>query len=265
MVLKRNLYKKFIKKPIKRVYKKKTPMVKTIKTIVKKALAKEIENKQVVVQDNIFPIFQLASNTITGTTVETLNPIIVQGVGENGRIGNSVKVKKLTLTGYLCPSATIIDTRVPAVIGQWNVRVFIGRLKNTINQPVTTDLNILMRTGANTQPFDSSNGLSLCRSVNHELFTIYYDKIHKIGFQNGNNASVATGLHNNDYKLSKYLKIDLTKHVKKNLIFTEGSNNPTNMGLYMWAGICDSLCSGYTNTAGLVNMIYDLEYIYEDA
>lgn len=255
----------------KRVYKKKTyakrkPMVtKSVKTYVKKALDKRIENKEVVIQNQAFGIYQNGASTITGPLVQSVSPVIVQGVGENGRIGNTVKIKNVFLRGYLTPSPTTIDTRTPNIIGQWNVRIFIGRLKNAISGPTTADFNTLMRTGAATQAFDSANGLSLCRTVNTEVFTVYYDKIHKIGFQNGNNLSVATGLHNNDFKLNKQIRINCTRMMKKTLIFQEGNNSPQNTALFMWAGICDSLCSGYTNSSPLVNFIYDLEYSYEDA
>lgn len=253
------------KKAPKNKKKPKTNMKALVKQEVKKQTAKDIEDKNVVTQDQTFLMFQGGATTLIGPQVETLTPTIVQGVGENGRIGNTLTIKSCILRGYLSVAGSVLNSQVPAGIGQWNVRLFIGKLKTSNSQPNTTDLNILLRTGAFTEPFNSTNGLSLVRSVNKELFTIYYDKIHKIGFQNGNNASVSTGLHNNDYKLSKLLTINLTKKIIKKLVFTEGLNTPTNMGIYMWGGLCDSLCSGFTSAAGFVNFIYDLEYIYEDA
>jgi len=259
----------------KRVYKarrvrKATPSAKNIKALVRKEMSRGTENKEVCNTDQYMEIYQSGVSTITGSTVVNLCPTITQSVTENGRIGNSVKLKNLYLRGYLgvYPANTlsvITNSQVPEQVGQWNVRLFIGKLKFSIAAPTTTDFDKLLRTGALTSAFNSTTSLSLCRTVNTEWFTVYYDRIHKIGFQNGNNNSVVTGLHNNDYKLSKIIRINMTKMMKKTLIFNDDVNQPTNTGLYMWAGLVDSLGSGYTSTDALVQLAYDLEFSYEDA
>jgi len=268
------LQKAYRKKPIvKRSYKrptKKTNSVKTIRKIVKKEMSRANENKEVCQTDQYMEIYQSGISTITGSTVVTLSPTIAQSVNENGRIGNSVKLKNLFLRGYMSiyPQNTlsvITNSQAPEMIGQFNVRLFIGKLKFSIGAPTTIDFDQLLRTGGLTSPFNSSTSLSLLRTVNTEYFTVYYDKIHKIGFQNGNNNGVTTGLHNNDYKLSKLIKINCTKMFKKTLIFNDTANQPSNCGLFMWAGIVDSLGSQYTSTDALVQFAYDLEYSYEDS
>ena len=270
MPLKRTYRKRVVKK---RVYKKRTMTKKTfaknIVAIVKKTMSKKAENKEVCALNQYMKIYQSGSTTITGNTVNTLNPTIVQSVNENGRVGNSVMVKRMILRGYMSiypqnTAGVITDSSVPEQIGQWNVRLFIGKLKTTIGAPSTTDFNALLRTGGVVSEFASQNSLSLLRTVNTELFTVYYDKIFKIGMQNGNNASTVTGIHNNDYKLSRLIKIDCTRMFKKTLVFNDTNNNPTNCGLYMWAGLVDSLGSAHTSADPLVQLSYDLEYSYED-
>lgn len=263
-------FKKFYPKkkavPKKRVYRKKTVAKASIKTMIKKALDKRIENKTVCLTDQLFDVYSAGGITITTSTVANLNPIITQSVGESGRVGNTVKLKNLFMRAYMSLAGSISSTQTPQIPGQFNVRVFIGRLKNTIAAPQTAELNTLLRTGTLVSPFDSSNALSLVRSVNTELFTIFYDKIHKIGSQHNGTGTVTTGIGNNDYKLSKFLKISLTKAFKKTLQFQDTSiNTPTNCGLYMWAGCVDSLGSNYTTLSPVVNIAYDLEYSYEDA
>ena len=242
---------------------------KMVKSIVKKEIARQAENKEVCAADNYVEIYQSGTNTITGNTVYTLTPIIAQSTGENGRVGNSVKLKKLILRGYMSvyPQNTLnvlVNSQIPEQVGQWNVRLFIGRMKNSINAPTTADFQQLLRVGGSTYPFDSALMLSLCRTVNTELFTVYYDKIHKIGMQNGTNTQVSLGIHNNDFKLAKFLKIDCTKFMRKNLIFNDNNNLPTNASLFLWAGLVDSLGSGYLSNDALVNFTHDLEFSYED-
>jgi hypothetical protein len=266
----RRVYKGAKRAPLRKRARVPKPTTKMVKSIVKKEIARGTENKEVCQVDQYMEIYQAGNTSITGNTVVTLSPTIAQSVNENGRIGNSVKLKNLFLRGYMSvyPQNTlsvISNSSAPEQIGQWNVRLFIGKLKFSIAAPTTADFDQLLRTGGSVSPFNSTTSLSLLRTVNTEYFTVYYDKIHKIGFQNGNNNSTATGLHNNDYKLSKLLKINCTKMFKKTLIFNDNSNQPTNCGLFMWAGLVDSLGSALTSSDALVQLAYDLEYSYEDA
>lgn len=256
----------------KRAYKKKTyakrkpTVTKSVRTYVKKALDRRIENKEVVKAQNNLGFFQIGVNSIISSFCADLNPIIVQSVSESGRIGNAVKLKSAYMRGVLQYNATSVGGVTPINLGQYHVRLFIGRLKNSINVPSTPDLNQLLRAGSATFPFDSGNGLSLCRTVNSELFTIYYDKIHKIGSQHNVNGTANTGIGNNDFSLTKILKINCTKMFKKNLVYLDTTiNTPTNNGLYMWGAVCDSMMSSTVQAAPLVLLNYDLEFSYEDA
>jgi len=246
---------------------KKTVKKQTVKQIVKKELAKQIENKEVCNTDQYYEFYINGAGSITNSTVSSLNPIITQSVGENGRIGNSVVIKSAVLRGYLtlAPTGTGDSTRTPAFTGQYNVRLFIGKLKSSIDAPTTAQFNQLLRVGAATFAFDSTNQLSQVRRVNTELFTIYYDRMHKIGVQNGPNNTVS-GIHNNDYKLSKMITINLTKYLKKKLIFLDTTiNTPTNSGLYIFGACTDSLGSNFVSLIPACSLTYDLQYSYEDA
>lgn len=264
--------KKFTRKNVVRrrgIPRTKSRMATVVKKIVKKALDKRIENKEVC-NTGMASFYQNGSSTIIAGYVESLSPLISQGVGENGRIGNSVRLKYSILRGYLRLNQSGAAGLNPLVPGQFNVRIFIGRLKTSIVSPSTDDLTRLLRVGASTVPFSADNGLSLCRTVNTELFTIYYDKIHKIGTsgpsQGASAYSTIGGISNNEYKLSKLIKINCTKMFKKNLTFLDTTlNNPTNTCLYMWGGIVDSIASTNSNVSAFVEMDYDLEHSFEDA
>lgn len=250
----------------KRVYKKKVAPKTSVKMMIKRALDRRIENKEVCNTDAYFEFYQNGSGSISPSVINSLNPIIVQSVGENGRVGNAVNLKSAYLKGYLTMAQSAGNSAVPAQVnGQWNVRIFIGRLKTSIASPTSADLTSLLRVGGSTFAFDSTNPLSLVRRVNTELFTIYYDKIHKIGTQTGT-GSTTGGIHNNDYQLSKFININLTKYLKKKLIFQDTSiNTPTNSGLYIFGGLVDSISSAFTSTTPFVSLTYDLLYSYEDA
>lgn len=250
--------------PVRKRAKNTKPTTKMVKTIVKKALDRRIENKEVVQSAAYMGIYQAGGSTIYSSIVKSLSPTINQAVGENGRIGNTVKLKNAFLRGVLMLGQGATTT-VPNANSQYMIRLFIGRLKNTIDTPTTAQLDTLLRAGATTYKFDSGDPLSVCRTVNSELFTVYYDKIHKIGTAH-NGGNVLNGLSNNDFKLMKVMKINLTKYYKKNLIFQDTSiNQPTNTSLYMWAGAIDALASGTTYGLPVVSFAYDLEFSYEDA
>lgn len=245
-------------------------MVRTVKSIVRKEIAKEIENKEICLQGtkelgSEMKIYQYFTGTITTASLAYLNPTITQSVGENGRIANSVKVKRAIMRACLVYASTALDTRQPQQPGQYQVRLFIGKLKNSIGAPVNADFDRLLRAGATVYPFNSSDCLSVCRTVNTEYWTIYYDKIHKIGMASGT-TNTTSGLPNNDYQLTKYLTINCTKMFKKTLVFMDTTiNTPTNNGLYMFAGIVDSMASGNSSVNPFVLLNYDLEISFEDA
>lgn len=243
-------------------------MVKMVTQIVNRRINQNVENKHGAVT-NLLLVNQLGTATITSAFAQSLTPSIPQNTSESGRIGNSVTVKRVTLVGYMCLNNVGLSGENPYVPSQYNVRLFIGRLKLTNSTPITANYNVLLRTGATALQFDSQDPLSLCRGINTEEWTIFYDRIHKIGVQSpANNAAtfnIASGIANNDYKLNKMLKIDLTRMIKKKLLFSDSGTQPTNTGLYIFAGLVDALGSNALPASPPVLLHYDLEMSYEDA
>ena len=253
--------------------KKATPMKAMVKTIVKKAMARNVENKKNSITNTSLGFYQQGNVTITSSYVNNIIPSIPQTVTESGRIGNNVTVKSLVLNGYLRMNSTGLSGEELYSPNQFLVRIFIGRLKLTNSSPITANLNVLLRTGINTFPFDSGTGLSLCRRINKEEWTIYYDKIHKIGVSQPRIISTTTnsiyttnaGISNNDFKLCKLIKIDCTKMIPKKFVYTDAGTFPTNTGLYIFGGLVDSLTSDVGLSSPAVMLDYDIEMSYEDA
>jgi len=246
---------------------KKTSTVKTIKTIVRKALDRRIENKTAGVTGQLGS-YQDGANTVIGSF--QLLPAITQGVTESTRVGNTIKMKNIYLKGFLRYNTTGLLNVTPTNPLPYHVRLFIGRLKSTILAPTVSEFQLLLRTGASVVPFNSTDGLSLSRKVNSELFTVYYDKIFKLGTAIPSQTSavfnVANGISNNDYKLNHMIKINMTKFLKKNFIYDNNATGPTNNGLYMWSGLVDALASDIVlGNSPPVVFDFDIEYSYEDA
>lgn len=243
--------------------------VATIKTIVRKALDRRIENKEAATTSTLFMYQQLQVSLIS-SYVSNLIPIIASNTQVSGRVGNQIKVKNFYLNGMLYLNSSGLAGQNPYVPGQWHVRLFIGRLKRDISTPLTSDLNQLLRTGSSTVPFDSSSFLSLCRNINKDVWTIYYDRIHKIGTSQPSNTgttfNTSSGIANNDFNLSKKIRINCTKFIKNTFKYNDlATNTPTNTGLYIFGGLVNSLASDDSIGLSPVCMDYDIELLYEDA
>jgi len=259
--------------PVRKRTRNVKPTTKMVKAIVKKEMAKEIENKKNSITNTSLGFYQQGNVTIVSSYVNNIIPSIAQTVTESGRIGNNVTVKSLILNGYLRMNSTGLSGEELYSPNQFLVRIFIGRLKLTNSSPITANLNTLLRTGINTFPFDSGTGLSLCRRINKEEWSIYYDKIHKIGvsqpriIQSTTNSIYTTnaGIANNDFKLCKLIKIDCTKMIPKKFVYTDAGTFPTNTGLYIFGGLVDSLTSDVGLSSPAVMLDYDIEISYEDA
>lgn len=242
------------------------PTVSMVKTMVKKALDNRIENKTLGTTGTL-SIFQAQNTTIINTF--NLIPAMGQGTSESQRSGNQVKMKYCVLKGFMRYRGQGTNEETPIAPGQFHVRLFIGRLKQSILNPTASQLGELLRTGTVVGGFDSREGLSLVRPVNTEVFTVYYDKIFKVGAagpaNNNTTFFAASGLNNNDYKLNHIITIPLTKMIAKTWTYNDGALSPTNTGLFMWAGIVDAMASDYANINPLVQFDFDIKWSYEDA
>jgi len=239
-----------------------------VKKYVKRALDNRIEDKEGAVTGSI-GFWQQTTVSIISSYANSLIPSVAFGNTVSTRIGNEITVKKYMLKGYLYLNSSGLSAQNPYVPGQYHVRIFIGRLKRDFSTPLTSDYNVLLRTGAATLPFDSSSLLSLCRTVNRETWTIYYDKIHKIGTAGPANTGVTfntdSGIANNDFSMTKAINIDCTKMIRKKLKFLDNNLLPTNTGLYIFGAVVNSLGSDNSLSSPPVILDYDIELKYEDA
>lgn len=240
---------KYSKKSNKRSTKKNTYKVpKAIKTYVKKETAKNIENKLSSTVGNTQSVLtvQYASG------VPTFNYYLFspsqsglfsmqQGVGQDQRIGNIIKLKRWVVKGsvYFDPnfSAGIQGTSAFSQ-GQGYVDVYFGRPTNMSNT-IQPQLPGLYQDGAQTIT-PECNLVERLYSINRDQYKVYWHKRFKIG-TSGNTLGLGTGSTlNNDYKLNHEFGFDVCKLCTKNKIlkYDDNTTDPSDAlvdSLYLWA------------------------------
>lgn len=244
---------------------------KAVRVIAKSEAQKLIEDKQYitpVVGDTYgsgptqFGNVNFETNNVIDVSNETLNLITqAQGLTQNGRIGNRLKLKSCVIRGTLTPNQAQI---VPHYLKIWilSSKLYV----NTAD--VATIRTICQNNFFKTSPTSGSAGMTgqlidLCRTVNDEQVTVYYTKVFKIGFFNlPNNALLPSG--NNDFSYGRTFKFYLGRHMNKNIIYNDNAAEPRNKKLFvvMEAIPADSSVAN-NNSYGILN--YFIEMKYEDA
>lgn len=194
---------------------------KTVRSIVKKEIANNIENKMTINVDytgSVLTIQTDASNNIS-YNYGIFNPVtqglfgITQGVQQNQRIGNKIKLKRWIVKGsiYMDP---VVETSLCFPQQQCYVNLYLGR-KNNLTEDVDTTLENLYQNGPSA---NNPQGLIMERlySINKDEYKIYWHRRYKIGQASG--ASTAFVLGNNDYILNKEFGLDICRYVCKNSV-----------------------------------------------
>lgn len=221
------------KRGYKKNYKSKTirkATEKTIKTMVKKEIARNIENK-------ISPVVQISSSILTvpvdasgnGTLQYLVNaPVqngllnIIQGTSQSQRLGNQIKLKRWVIKGTVYFDLNNGTIEIPAVSNpfkqnQGYVNLYFGRKLNMDNQ-IDTELTDLFQNGSDAV---SPQGLIIDRlyTINRDVYKIYWHKEYKIGISALSGQPPLSGsLNNNDYKLNEEFGFDVCKLCTKNKV-----------------------------------------------
>lgn len=219
---------------------KSVPVKKTIQTMIKKEIAKNIENKYTgtVIQEQSVLQLQVEDSTPTYTWF-TFNPYnqtmfqLASGTDQNERIGNKIKLKRYVIKGSVFYDYNYDLSNNPYYLGsQMYVDVYIGRLNN--EGQVQSDLPGLLQQGPTTHtPVGQLSERTM--SVNRDDYKVYWHKRFKVG-----NTLQAS---NNDYSLNEDFGVDLCKLCCKNKILkysdeADTNNDPNDSlisSLTMWA------------------------------
>jgi len=204
---------------------------KSIRTMVKKEISKNIENK-------------ITTNASTEQSVLTINYDstsakyifdyiswspendgnvleLEQGTAQNQRIGNTIKLKRWIVKGSVYYDPNAISTNQPEYFPQQQgyVDIYFGRQLNMANVIPSTLLDLYQNGGTTFTPGGAI--LERTYSINKEEYKIYWHKRYKIG-----TASTTGEWSNNDYKLNHEFGFDICKLVCKNKIlkYSDSSN-----------------------------------------
>ena len=236
---------------------------KGIKTLVKKEIARNVENKITVNASTEQSILAVNYNTSLMkyiTDYISWAPqgdgdvlTIQQGTAQDQRIGNKIKLKRWVVKGsvYYDPNAftgALYDEYFQQAQGF--VDIYFGRQLNMGNV-VPGNLQDLYQNGGTT--FTPTGALlERTYSINKDEYKIYWHKRYKIGA-----ASTLSGYQtsNNDYKLNQEFGFDICKLVCKNKVlkYSDSTNTPEDQlvsSLTLWATFtCPSTNIQYTYTA----------------
>lgn len=248
---------------------KKTTVSVAVKKYVKKILATDQENK--VINTNISQSF----GSVINNAVMNYHPILpyagfnnalTQGVGAGSRIGNQVKVRKVTLNYILRPIGYVAGSN--PFPQPTHVQLFLGTTKGCPGEiPSSGDFQNLFQAGNAVQaPTGLLNDL-VC-DINKDYWTIKKRWTHKLGYASYTGSGGATDSMfsaNNDFKLNILKKLDITKLCPKVLKFNDNNGTVSGPNLMFFYSAMFANGGAMTNTTITCNITYWINMEYEDA
>ena len=249
-----------VRKYRKRIYKRNTS---TFAKKVKKIIHSQLENK-VSTGYNANQSIAYAGS-VTDPTRLILVPAITQGAGVNQRIGNTVRVVKAMVRGFvnLKPYAAVGNQQlVPLYVKMWLCR----RVDTNLTQasaPTTTDYAQFFQQGNSVLPFQS-NMLDMLLFTNKDYWTVFKTKTIQLGTLTNPSGSNSTLLAGNS-NVSVPFSFDLTKHLGL-LKFNDNNASylPTNKELFL-VFQCVPADGSTLGALDATEYHYTVEYQYEDA
>lgn len=254
----------------KRSYRRRGVSASAVKAIVKKAISRNVENKTV-------QYFSSGTNIRNSAATDYFSTIIPctpygsvldipQGTGQGNRIGNRIKIKNLVFKGVIYPNqyqATNNTIPQPVQVVLW---FFYRRSQPSI---IPSDLFGFFQEGNVTRNFQNDltdvNG-----TVNNDSYRLLTKRVFKIGYADYETSTAglqpaSMSFANNDFKLNRTFKINLTKYAIKMPKFTDSSQTPTSRGIFCIPQVIAASGGKLPGTQLLANMSYELSLSYEDA
>lgn len=215
----------------RRGYKKGSAVSARVRRYVKKAIHRQLENKErcsYAINTTI-----TSSDSITGTYPLLLSTGV--GTNEEQRVGNQIKIVKGTLDfciNLLPYNATTNPNPVPVWVRVMVVRDLVN-MAQTVNLN-TTVYNNIFRAGATTYSF-GGNPLDIVSKPNKDYVRVLYNKIFKLGnsysYTGGSPTNGASYFDNSPS--AKRVIINWAKWARKQIKFSDGLNYPSNDNLYL--------------------------------
>ena len=220
---------KFARRPRKygrKSYRKGSKVSTGVRRYVKKIIRKNLENKEWLDYGTNGSI----PCTSGGSTPSGLNlmPVLSQGTGDTGRIGNCVKIVKGTvnLRINLLPYAAITNIGAPPML----IKVFLLRnLASTASTSLASyNWNSFFKTNNGSSAFFNSP-IDMDMPVNTDLWRVLGTRYLKLGTTSANaTGPVTTGAYCDNSSFTGHVKFDWGKYCKKILKFQDSSSLPSN-------------------------------------
>lgn len=177
---------------------------------------------------------------------------IPQGVGEHERIGDKIAPSKVSYEGFMVISDATATYSRPTYI-----RMII--LKDKLNQSVNNFGDLFESAGTNPASAPLNTLLDITSRVNSDRYTVLTQRVFKLGASTG-----ATVIPNNDFKVSKFFKVDLTKHMKKIEFDASGLTSPSNLQVVFVGSYADNgpivFSPSYTGPATSITSTLRISY-----
>jgi len=258
----------YVRKGRARVGRKSSGVTVAVKKYIKKTISANVENK--MANANYAGAF---GNAVANPSLYSypMTPYtgymtIGQGVQQNQRIGNSIKVKRAILRYVLRPMPYDAGSNpFPAPV---QVDLYLGRTRLCGGDlPITGDMTTLFQNG-NTSFGPVGNLNDLISETNKDYWHIAKRWSHKVGTADSYGSGSTAGAQyfaNNDFKLNVVRKMDITKHYPKILKFNDGTNQVQGNGLFLFYQCLNA--SGGTNgsTTMPCHITFWIDVRYEDA
>lgn len=190
----------------------------------------------------------------------------VQGTGAGDRLGNKIKTKGLKMKFILTPAPYNATTnQVPQ---PYNVRMWVVCAKyDNATLPTQNSFQNFFQFGDTSVALQSTLS-DMTLDVNTDLFTVYYDKVFKVGSaaNTGTGGSAVSQYgSNNDYSYNVIEEIDLYKACPKTMIFNDTNSFPNNRCLFCVIAAAPALGGSVATTQLPLNLWYSLSYKFTDA
>lgn len=203
--------------------------VKSIKKIVRQEISRNAENKCLQYQGGLQvgsgPLQQanwatLSCLDITALTFDT----IVQGVNQQQRVGNEIKIKSVMFRAVAYAKAT--DANPANSTPPVELQMWVVSDKRAPKDATVAEISAV----ASTNWFQFGNAstpmagyiLDIVKVPNHDELTIHKRKTYKVGPSRPNYLDVVGT--NNDFKLNQKIRVNLTKYYNKRVKYND--NNP---------------------------------------
>jgi len=209
---------------------------------VQKIVSRNVENKLTASTNFTGRVCTLVGSSLEWFVMnnwDTYQFTIPQGVSEQARIGNQIKLKRWIIKGQVHPDAQATTNNNLPNTNCGYIDLYFGRL-NT-NEEVNNLLpNFLDNGSTSAAPTGAQN--QIFKPVNKDAYKIYYHKRFKMS-----PSSPQTGYpqgqppyNNNDFALVKTFGFDVCKYICKNAVvkFDDSSTTPQNemiRRLALWA------------------------------